>query len=79
MQNFKQEQNSDEKKVREYINKYIKELQRHFDMSDRKMRIILYKVYKDLSPFAFLGIFMKNWFCMLKSFCNKLKRKHHGD
>ena len=79
MQNFKQEQKSDEKKVREYISKYIKELQRHFDMSDRKMRIILYKVYKDLSPLAFLGVFMKNWFSMLKSFCNKLKRNQHGD
>lgn len=54
-----------EKRVKEYINKYIKELQRHFDMSDKKMRSILYKVYQELSPFNFIKI----WIYMLKSKC----------
>jgi len=42
-------QNTAELKVIEYINKYLQELQRHFDISDRKMRYILYKIYKDSS------------------------------
>ena len=63
-------ENPEEIKVREYICKYIKELQRHFDMPDKKMRLILYQVYKDLGPFNFV----KNWFCMIKSSCmDKIK------
>lgn len=52
-----------EARIKEYINKYIQELQRHFDVSDKKMRSILYKVYQDLSPFNLI----KNWIYMLKS------------
>lgn len=61
-----------ELRVKEYINKYIKELQRHFDMSDRKMRSILYKVYKELSPFNLI----KSWIYMIKSkYTDRLKLK----
>lgn len=66
------EQTYKEKRVKEYINKYIKELQRHFDVSDNKMRLILYKVYKELSPFSFI----KTWIYMLKSkYIEKLKER----
>ena len=64
------EQECNEIKVKEYINKYIKELQRHFDVSDKKMRLILFKVYKDLSPLNMI----KSWIYMLKSrYIEKLK------
>ena len=59
------EESYKELRVKEYINKYIKELQRHFDVSDNKMRSIIYKVYKDLSPFNLI----KSWIYMLKSKC----------
>ena len=70
MQNlFKKNKNLEEsykeKRVKEYINKYIRELQRHFDMSDKKIRSIIYKVYQELSPFNFI----KTWIYMLKSKC----------
>lgn len=67
-----------ESRVKEYINKYIKELQRHFDMSDNKMRSIIYKVYKDLSPFNLI----KSWIYMIKSkYIERfnLKEKIDGD
>ena len=67
-----------EARIKEYINKYIQELQRHFDVSDSKMRSILYKVYQDLSPFNLI----KNWISMLKSKYIKqikLKEKINGD
>lgn len=57
------EESYKETRVKEYINKYIKELQRHFDISDIKMRSIIYKVYKDLSPFNLI----KSWIYMVKS------------
>ena len=41
-----------ENKVKEYIYKYLKELQRHFDLSDRIMRRILLRIYKDTSGFS---------------------------
>lgn len=63
--NINLEEKYKETRVKEYINKYIKELQRHFDMSDRKMRSIIYKVYKDLSPLNFI----KTWIYMIKSNC----------
>ena len=44
MQKLNQTESPDEKKVREYIAKYLKELQRHFDVPDRKMRLIVYKI-----------------------------------
>ncbi len=76
---FKENQNLDEsqddKKVKEYINKYLKELQRHFDMPDRRMRLILYRIYKELSPFHIIKVFMKKYIDMIKSFYrNKIKR-----
>ena len=67
-----------ELRVKEYINKYIKELQRHFDMSDKKMRSIIYKVYQDLSPFSLI----KSWIYMVKSKYIerfKLKERINGD
>lgn len=70
--NITLEETYKELRVKEYINKYIKELQRHFDMPDRKMRSILYKVYKDLSPFNLL----KSWIYMIKSkYIDNLKLK----
>ncbi len=72
MKNFIQKQeNFEEMKVQEYIKKYVRELQRHFDMSDNKIRVILYRVYKELAPINFI----KKWIYMLKSFCNNLKNK----
>ena len=62
---------ADELKVKEYINNYIKELQRHFDVSDKRMRAIIYSVYKDSIPISF----MKNLIYMLKSEYDKLKLK----
>ncbi|MBR6298120.1 MAG: hypothetical protein IKR34_02630, partial [Candidatus Gastranaerophilales bacterium] len=41
-------------KIKNYINMYIKELQRHFDVSDKKMTSILYDVYCDLNPSGFI-------------------------
>lgn len=67
-----------ELRVKEYINKYIKELQRHFDVSDSKMRSIIYKVYKDLSPFNLI----KSWIYMIKSkYIEKIKLREriNGD
>ena len=65
------EENYKELRVKEYINKYIKELQRHFDVPDNKMRAILYKVYKDLSPLSFF----KSWISVIKSNYRKWKIK----
>ncbi|MBR3605242.1 MAG: hypothetical protein IKL52_04365 [Candidatus Gastranaerophilales bacterium] len=65
-----------EARVKEYINKYIKELQRHFDMPDKKMRTILYSVYKDLSPINLI----KTWIYMIKSkYIKELKGKLNED
>ena len=41
------EKNLEDLKVKEYMDKYIKELQRHFDMSDNRMRIIYIKFTKN--------------------------------
>ena len=65
----------DERKVKEYIDKYIKELQRHFDMPDNKMRSIIYKIYRELCPINF----MKNWLDMLKSIYENKIRIKNGD
>ena len=65
------EENYKEARVKEYINKYIKELQRHFDVSDKKMRSIIYKVYQDLSPYNLI----KSWIYMIKSKYIKIKLK----
>ena len=72
MKNFIQKPlNFEEIKVQEYIKKYVQELQRHFDMPNKQIRTILYRVYKDLSP----ANFIKTWFYMVKSFYNNLKNK----
>ncbi len=67
MQKFISKKNKDidynEIKVKEYLSKYLIELQRHFDISDRKMRYILLKVYRELSPINFV----KNWISVVKS------------
>jgi len=81
MQNFFKEKNisahklQKEKKVQEYINKYLREIQRHFDMPDSELRLILHRIYKELSPYHFIKIMMKNKLDMLKSFYQKIFRK----
>ena len=58
-----------ENKIKFYIDCYIKELQRHFDISDRRMKIILFKVYKKMNERKFLKeFFSKIKISMLKSF-----------
>ena len=78
MQKLKQIETPDEKKVREYIAKYLKELQRHFDVPDRKMRLIIYKIYKDLTPLSLITLFylafVKKIKSMIKSLYRKIKR-----
>lgn len=72
------EKNPEDLKVKEYMDKYIKELQRHFDMPDKRMRNIIHEIYREFSPFSFIKTFFKNQINMLKSFCSKkiiLKRK----
>ena len=64
-----------EAKIKEYINSYIKELQRHFDMPDKTMRHVIYKVYRELSPMNYIDIFFKKTLSMIKSFYKKVKRK----
>ena len=64
---------SKEIKVREYIINYLLELQRHFDISDKRMRSILFKVYRDLSSMPKLGNFIKKYMSMVKSFYIKIK------
>ena len=65
------EENLKEIKVQAYLNKYLEELQRHFDMSDRKMRKILFRVYKDLGPFGYLNAIIKKRLSMIKSFIRR--------
>ncbi len=74
--NFKNAPTFEEIKVEEYINKYIKELQRHFDVPNHKMREIILRVYKGLSPFKYIknyiNNFIKNSLDMIKSNYGKL-------
>ncbi len=65
------EENLKEIKVQAYLNKYLEELQRHFDMSDKKMRKILFRVYKDLGPFGYLNAIIKKRLSMIKSFIRR--------
>jgi len=60
-------------KVREYICKYLKELQRHFDLSDKRMRIILRRICKDSGNFNIFIKFMKKKLSVLKSRCTRMK------
>ena len=41
-------------KIKDYLNRYLKELQRHFNISDRRMKFLLLEVYRDLKPFDFI-------------------------
>ena len=62
-------------KDKEYINNYLNELKRHFDMPDKKMRSILYNIYKDTSSISKGRLLIKKYMSMLKSFYRKqLKR-----
>ena len=63
--------NEKDLKVIEYLKNYIRELQRHFDMSDRKMRIIILKVYRDMHPFSILKKIIKNPISMISFNKNK--------
>ena len=65
------EENLKEIKVQAYLNKYLEELQRHFYMSDKKMRKILFRVYKDLGPFGYLNAIIKKRLSMIKSFIRR--------
>ena len=61
-------------KVKEYINNYLTELKRHFDISDKKMSSILYGVYKDTTVLSKFKSFIKKHISMVKSFYkDKLK------
>jgi len=55
-------------KVKEYINNYLSELQRHFDISDKKMRVLLYKIYKETSTLSKIKLLVKKYISMIKSF-----------
>jgi len=62
-------------KVKEYINNYLNELKRHFDLSDKKMRSILYNIYKDTNSISKIRSSLKKYMSMVKSFYIKqLKR-----
>lgn len=63
--------NSDETKIKTYILSYIKELQRHFDVTDDIMLEIIKKVYKQLSPKGFI----QKTISMIKSFYNQKRNK----
>lgn len=68
MKNFFQKNNNPQElfkeiRVHEYMSKYIKELQRHFDITDNKMRKILYQIYQEMSPLNII----KSWLYMIKS------------
>ena len=51
--NIQNEQYLDDIKIKEYMNKYIQELKRHFDVSDKRMRSLVYEIYSELAPFSF--------------------------
>jgi len=57
----------EELKIKEYILKYIKELQRHFDLPDKRIKIIIRSIYHDLSFFSKIKIIVKKKFEVLKS------------
>lgn len=65
------EENHTDKRVKEYISCYLKELQRHFDITDKKMRTLIYQIYQELKP---LNFFKKNIY-VLKSLYHKLSKR----
>lgn len=69
---MQKELNPDDIKIKEYINKYVKELQRHFEVSPKHMRTLFKEVYKELEPKSFID----NLISMVKSFYSlKIKGK----
>ncbi len=77
--NFNKPQSFEDIKVKEYIKKYIKEVQRHFDLSNIKMRHIVFQVYKDLSPFSQIKKELRRYIkiskAMIKSKMENLTKK----
>ncbi|MBR2068165.1 MAG: hypothetical protein IJ877_00245 [Candidatus Gastranaerophilales bacterium] len=74
MQTYNFENETDkELKIKKYISCYLDELQRHFDMPDKKMRTILYKIYKESCPISKFKSLIKKYFYMVKSFYRKNK------
>ncbi len=57
-----------ETKIKEYINNYLSELQRQFDVSDKCMRLLLFSVYKQKSPISKMKLLAKKYMSMVKSF-----------
>lgn len=71
---YKYNNTDKETKAKEYILSYIKELQRHFDLSNKSMRNILQQLYKEEGMlYSFLRIIKKK-VSMVKLF-NKKRRK----
>lgn len=67
----KDEVDFEEAKLKNYILKYIEELQRHFDVPKNKIRKILRSVYFELSFFNSIRKIMKKKFEVIKSFYQK--------
>lgn len=66
------ELNPQDVKIKEYINKYVKELQRHFEVPPKHMRTLFREVYRELEPKSFID----NSISMVKSFYDsKIKGK----
>jgi len=57
-----------ENKVFGYIKNYILEVQRHFDITDRRMCVILYKIYRDFTPLNSFKKIIQKQISMIKSF-----------
>ena len=55
----KQTRNADFKKIESYVEKYVKELQLHFDITDEDVRKILSNIYSKKSS--------RSWWSVLKS------------
>ena len=55
-------------KIKKYINNYLEELKRHFDISDKTMRIILLKIYRESGCIFKINAIIKKHISMIKSF-----------
>jgi len=78
MQNFfrnfmnkNEEKIFEELKIKEYILRYIKELQRHFDLPDSRLKAVIGSIYRDFSFLNKAKTMMKNKFEVIKSFVIK--------
>ena len=68
--------NFEDVKIKEYINKYVKELQRHFDIEDKRMQILLKEVYQEFKPKTIFDDLIS----MVKSFYSlKIKGNNNGN